>query len=88
MAVKAKSYVVHVVLILIMTYAMSSFAILGLAVGLVPYLPMAYLNPKVCTTYAVIGFLLAAGLGIYHLSTMIRTKKRKTDKLGVTGLAR
>jgi hypothetical protein len=78
---KGKAYIAHVVFILIMTYAMSSFSVLGLAVGVLSFLPMAYLDSRICAVYALIAFALTAGLGVYHISTMVRTKKRWTDKL-------
>jgi hypothetical protein len=80
MVVKSKSYIAHAVFMLAITYAMSSFTVLGLAMGILPFLPMASLDLSVCTIYTLISFVLAAGLSAYHLSSMVRGNKRWTDK--------
>jgi ABC-type nickel/cobalt efflux system permease component RcnA len=69
--------------IALVVYAVSTALVLTLVSGMVSRIPRAYLNPQVCIIYAVISFVLTALTGAYHLSTMLRRKKRKTDHLDV-----
>jgi membrane protein implicated in regulation of membrane protease activity len=52
-----------------------------LALGILPYFPSSYLNPSVLTAFAIISFVLTLLISAYHLSTMLRRRKRKTDRL-------
>jgi membrane protein implicated in regulation of membrane protease activity len=54
-----------------------------MAWGIFPHLPGAYLNSEICVVYSIISFVLTAFIAAYHLSTMFRRRKRKTDRLNV-----
>lgn len=78
---KEKSHISQTIFIVIIAYAVSSVVVLCLALGIFPYLEGAYLNPQVCLAYAIISFALTAFISAYHLSTMLRRKKRRNDRL-------
>lgn len=78
--IKNKTYIAITIFIVIIIYAISSVVMLGLVLGIFPALPGAYLNPYMCLGYAIISFLLTAFISAYHLSTLIRRRKRKTDE--------
>ena len=70
----------HVIFILVILYCVSSINVLLLAIGVLRFLPNAYLNAPVLRYFAEISFGFACFLGIYHLSTIFRRKKRRQDK--------
>jgi membrane protein implicated in regulation of membrane protease activity len=76
-----KSRVSQVIFIVIIMYCVSSINVLLLALGIMPYIPGVYLNPYVLIAFAIISFLITLLISIYHLSTMIRRRKRKCDQL-------
>ncbi|MDR0584194.1 MAG: hypothetical protein LBG57_07610 [Treponema sp.] len=76
---KERSHISQTIFIVIIAYAVSSVVVLCLALGIFPYLEHAYFNPQVCIAYAIISFALTAFISAYHLSTMIRRKKRRCD---------
>lgn len=78
---RGKSHISQTIFIVIIAYTVSSIVILCLAVGLFPYLPYARLNPAVCAIYAIISFGLTALISVYHLRTMFRRRKRKSDTM-------
>lgn len=80
---KNRSLVTQMLFIALIVYAISTALVLTLATGVVSRIPRAYLDPHVCIVYAVISFVLTALTGAYHLSTMLRRKKRKTDHLDI-----
>jgi hypothetical protein len=54
--------------------------VLLLALGILPYLPAGfYLDYRELLTFALISMALVVLVSVYHLSTMIDRKKRKTD---------
>jgi membrane protein implicated in regulation of membrane protease activity len=70
----------QVLFIVIILYAVTSFFVLGLALGILPYLHYQfYLKQNI--EYAVISFVLTSAISAYHLSIMFRLKKRKTDQI-------
>jgi hypothetical protein len=75
-----KSYFAQIVFILIILYCVSSINVLMLAFGVLPYVPGVYLNPGVLIGFAILAFVLTLCVSTYHLSTMLRSKKRKSDK--------
>ena len=68
------------VFILIILYAVSSVNVLMLVINVLPHLPGAFIRTNILVYFAEISFGLGAFVSIYHLSTMFRRKKRKTDK--------
>jgi hypothetical protein len=76
---KQKTYVSQVLLILAMMYCVSSINVLLLALGVVRWIPQAYLNPQVLIWFSIISFGFALLLCAYHFSTFIIRRKRKCD---------
>lgn len=76
-----KSHMSQVIFILIILYCVSSVNVLLLALGLMPYIPGAYLNPHVLIAFSIISFALTLFISAFHLSTMIRRKKRRCDRI-------
>lgn len=75
-----KSRISQVIFIVIIMYCVSSMNVLILALGIMPYIPGVYLNPYVLIVFAIISFVITLLVSIYHLSTMIRKRKRKCDR--------
>jgi hypothetical protein len=71
----------QVIFILIILYCVSSVNVLLLALGILPYIPGAYLNPYVLIAFSIISFALTLLISAFHLSTMIRRKKRRCDRI-------
>ena len=83
---KYRSLGMELLFIVIILYAVSSFFILGIALGMLPYLHYKlYLKPNI--EYAAISFVLTAIISVYHLSIMFRLKKRRTDHIENVQLA-
>jgi len=76
-----KNQLLQVVFILIILYSISSVNVLILALNILPYLPNAFLKPYALIGFALISFVLAVFMGFYHLYSMFRKRKRKTDIL-------
>jgi hypothetical protein len=74
-----KSRVSQVIFILIILYAVSSICVLLPALGILPFLPDAYLNPYVLLGFALVSFAFTVFISAFHLSTMIKRRKRRTD---------
>ena len=70
----------EVIFILIILYAVSSINVLAIVISVLPFLHGAFLKTHILTYFAEIAFGLTAFLSIYHLSTLFRKSKRKTDK--------
>jgi membrane protein implicated in regulation of membrane protease activity len=77
---KQKTYVSQVLFIIAMLYCVSSVIILLLALGVVRWLPQAYLNPDVLIGFSLISFAFALILSAYHFSTFLNRRKRKEDR--------
>ena len=73
----------HFIFILIIIYCVSSINVLVLAIGILPYIQGAFLNTRVLVYFSEIAFLLAAFLGVYHVCSIFRTRKRRHDKTEV-----
>jgi membrane protein implicated in regulation of membrane protease activity len=76
-----KSTMSQIIFILIILYSVSAINVLLLAFGLLPYIPGAYLNPNMLIGFSLFSFVLTLLTSAYHLSTMIRRRKRKTDRI-------
>jgi putative Mn2+ efflux pump MntP len=70
----------QVIFVLIILYNVSSINVLVLTISVLPVLQGAFLQSHVLVYFGEISFIIAAFLGIYHLSSMFRSKKRKTDE--------
>ncbi|MDR0998016.1 MAG: hypothetical protein LBL70_03035 [Treponema sp.] len=77
---KQKTHVSQVLCVLAMLYCGSSINILLLALGVVNYIPQAYLNPRSLMIFALVSFAFAFLLSVYHFSTFINRRKRKEDR--------
>jgi membrane protein implicated in regulation of membrane protease activity len=77
---KNQSLFVQVIWICILLYAVASIYVLLLALSTYQYLPGAYLDPRALIRFAVVSFLLAAVISSYHISTLIRRRKRRSDR--------
>ncbi|MDR2178166.1 MAG: hypothetical protein LBP20_09040 [Treponema sp.] len=77
---RQKTYVSQVLFILAMLYCVSSINVLLLALGIVRWIPSAYLNPQVLIWFSIISFSFALLLSIYHFSTFLIRRKRKEDR--------
>jgi hypothetical protein len=78
---KQKTHVSQLLFILAMLYCVSSINVLLLALGLVRYIPQAYLNPRVLIIFSLVSFAFAFLLSIYHFSTFLNRRKRKGDRI-------
>jgi hypothetical protein len=76
---KQKTRISQVLFILAMMYCVSSINVLLLALGVVRWIPQAYLNPRVLIAFSLISFAFALLLSAYHFSTFINRRKRKYD---------
>ena len=82
--VARKSYLAQVVLILIILYAVSSITVLLPIRLILRIIPGSFLRFEALIAYAIISVIITLVLCIYHLSTMIRNRKRSTDSDGIT----
>jgi hypothetical protein len=78
---KQKTHVSQLLCILSMMYCISSINVLLLALGVVRWIPDAYLNPRVLIVFSLISFGFAFLLSTYHFSTFINRRKRKADRI-------
>jgi hypothetical protein len=76
---RQKTHVSQVLFILAMMYCVSSINVLLLALGVVRWIPQAYLNPQVLIWFSIISFGFALLMSAYHFSTFIIRRKRKYD---------
>ncbi|MDR0670049.1 MAG: hypothetical protein LBF95_08200 [Treponema sp.] len=76
---RQKTHVSQVLFILAMMYCVSSINVLLLALGVVRWIPQAYLNPRVLIWFSIISFGFALLLSAYHFSTFIIRRKRRED---------
>jgi uncharacterized membrane protein YbhN (UPF0104 family) len=77
---KNQSLIVHVIWVCLIVYAIASINVLILALSTYKDLPGAYLNPHTLLSFSVISFLMVVIIAGYHLSTLIRRRKRRSDK--------
>jgi hypothetical protein len=82
--VARKSYLSQVIFILIILYAVSSITVLLLIRPILQRIPGSFLEFNSLIAYAIISFVVTLILGVFHLSTMVRNRKRRTDSNGTT----
>ena len=75
-----KSLLMQISLIALIVYAISSVSLLVFAAQWLKSNPHSYLDPKAAIGYAIISFVLVALITAYHLSTLLRRRKRRTDR--------
>jgi membrane protein implicated in regulation of membrane protease activity len=77
---KNQGFIVHVIWVCILLYAVASINVLILALTTYKDLPGAYLNPNALVGFAVISFLLVVVISAYHISSLVRRRKRRSDR--------
>ncbi|MDR2551641.1 MAG: hypothetical protein LBD31_00525 [Treponema sp.] len=75
-----KSVPARAIFILIILYVICSIVVLLLALGIVLPRTSLYLNPYTLIGFSVVSFGFTVLISVYHLSTLIRRRKRKTDR--------
>jgi uncharacterized membrane protein YbhN (UPF0104 family) len=81
---KSRSLIVHVIWIGILIYAIASINVLVLAFKTYRQVPGAFLNPHALLFFSVISFVMVVLVAVYHLSTLIRRRKRRSDKMKIS----
>jgi membrane protein implicated in regulation of membrane protease activity len=71
---------VQILWICIIAYAVASLNVIIMALLTYNDAPGAYLNPQSSLTFAIVSFLLVVVVSAYHISTLVRRRKRRTDK--------
>ena len=75
-----KSFLMQLSLIVLIVYTIASISLLIFAIQLLKVSPSSYLEPRAAIGYAVISFVLVVLIATYHLSTLLRRRKRRTDR--------
>lgn len=71
----------QILFVIILLYVASSFFVLGISLGVLPYLHYKfYLKENI--EYVVISLALTMAISAYHLYIMIHKRKRRTDRAG------
>jgi putative effector of murein hydrolase LrgA (UPF0299 family) len=81
----SKSHVSKVIFILIVLYCIASINVLFLSLGMVPYFQSFQQSSYLLIGFAISSFALTLFMSAYHLSTMLRRRKRKSDRLSDEG---
>lgn len=81
---KSRSVATRTIFVLLALYAPCAIIGLVLLLRIVPYVPSARI-PYASIVYAIVSFALTVLISAYHLSTLIRRQKRKTDRNGGAG---
>jgi Kef-type K+ transport system membrane component KefB len=77
---KKRSFLVQLSLIILIVYTIASISLLLFAMQWLGSNPNSYLDPQIILKYAVISFLLVVFIAAYHLSTLLRRRKRRSDR--------
>jgi membrane protein implicated in regulation of membrane protease activity len=77
---RKKSLLMQISLIVLIVYTIASVSLLVFAIQWLEANPHSYLDPKATIAYAIISFLLVVLISAYHLSTLLRRRKRRTDR--------
>jgi hypothetical protein len=79
-----KGHGTQIVFIVIILYCVSSINVLILSFGVLPYVPqVVYIDPAVFVGFTLFSVALTLVMSVYHVSTMIRGNKRRTDRATV-----
>jgi phosphoglycerol transferase MdoB-like AlkP superfamily enzyme len=76
-----KSYVAQMIYIVIIVYCSCSINVLIFALGAVQFFDGTRFVTEVLVFFALMSFALTLCLGIFHIRSMVKQDKRKTDKL-------
>ena len=77
---KAKTHLAKIVFLLVILYGVSSITTLLIALRITDLIPGFHLVPEVLLSCAIISFVCAVLVGVYHLSTFLRNRKRASDR--------
>jgi uncharacterized membrane protein len=77
---KNRNMFAHILWIVLIVYAVASAYLLIISVNWYRHYPGAYLNPLTLVAFSVISFLLVVFVSSYHLSSLIRRRKRRSDR--------
>jgi membrane protein implicated in regulation of membrane protease activity len=80
-----KTNVSRVIFILIIAYCVTCINLLLLVLGILPYIEWAQNKPNLFLWFAIGSFALTIIVSAYHLSTMLRRRKRKEDLAPASG---
>ena len=78
--VQKRSFLMQVSLIVLIVYTIATVTLLIFAIQWIKANPYSSLEPKAAIGYAIISFVLVASISAYHLSTLLRRRKRRTDR--------
>lgn len=77
---KTKSFILTVSWLAVLLYAVASLYLLIASVHWVQKTPAAYLKPETLIAYAITSFLLVAIVSVFHLGSLIRRRRRRSDR--------
>lgn len=77
----SRSHVSRVIFILIVLYCVASVNVLILALGMLPYYEANQSVSYLLIGFTISSFILTLFISAYHLSTMLRRRKRRADRL-------
>ena len=75
-----RSLLMQICLIVLIVYAVASVSLLVFAIQWLKTNPHSFLDPRAAIGYAIISFVLVAVIAAYHLSTLLRRRKRRSDR--------
>jgi len=75
-----KSLLMQISLIVLIVYAIASISLLVFAAQWLKANPHSYLDPNAAIAYAIVSFALVVLIAAYHLSNLLRRRKRRTDR--------
>jgi hypothetical protein len=85
--VRNRSQIVYILWICIIVYAIASINVLINALGIINARPDAYVfKPQTLLLFSIISFGLAVVVSAYHLSTLLRRRKRRSDRQKISRL--
>lgn len=76
-----KSHLTRIILILVILCSVSAVNVAVVGLALLPDMNLVDLYPFLTTGFSLFAFVFTGLIAAYHLSTMLRTKKRKEDRM-------
>ena len=76
----SRSHVSQIIFILIVLYCVASVNVLILALGMLPYYESDHGVSYLLIGFTISSFVLTLFISAYHLSTMLRRRKRRSDR--------
>jgi membrane protein implicated in regulation of membrane protease activity len=75
-----RSVIVQILWICIVAYSIASLTVIIHALVIYDRAQGAYLNPRSSLVFAVVSFTLVVLVSAYHISTLVRRRKRRSDR--------